>query len=84
MHPFWIAIIQALKAGITINALAGFGEELGWRGLMLDELRQYSLWSASLVIDIIWGLWHAPLILQRDNYPEHPIAGVFMMTGWTV
>ena len=37
--PFWIAIVQALIAGITINALAGFGDELGWRGLMLNELR---------------------------------------------
>ena len=37
--PFWIAIAQALIAGIIINALAGFGDELGWRGLMLNELR---------------------------------------------
>lgn len=31
-----------------------------------------------------WGFWHAPLILQGHNYPQHPWAGVFMMTAMTV
>lgn len=84
IHPFWMAIVQALIAGITINAVAGFGEELGWRGLMLDELNHLSFWHASLVIGVIWGLWHAPLILMGHNYPQHPVVGVPMMVAWTL
>jgi hypothetical protein len=33
---------------------------------------------------MIWGFWHAPLILHRHNYPEYPWAGVFLMTAMTV
>lgn len=37
LHPFWIAMIQGLIAGPTINAIAAFGEEAGWRGLLQRE-----------------------------------------------
>jgi membrane protease YdiL (CAAX protease family) len=79
IHIFWIALIQGLFAGITINAVAGFGEELGWRGFLLREFSYMSLWRSSAIIGLIWGIWHAPIILQGHNYPQHPIAGVFMM-----
>ncbi len=80
VHPFWIALIQGLSAGITINAIAGFGEELGWRGFLLKELKDMSFWKASFIIGLIWGIWHAPLIIQGHNYPQHPEIGVLMMT----
>jgi len=38
VHPIWIGLFQGLLAGITVNAVAGFGEELGWRGLLQREL----------------------------------------------
>ena len=69
-----------LVAGVSINAVAGFGEELGWRGFLQKELAFLGFWRSSLLIGVVWGLWHAPLILQGHNYPQHRIAGVFMMT----
>ncbi|MBM3237165.1 CPBP family intramembrane metalloprotease [Candidatus Poribacteria bacterium] len=84
LHPFWIALLQGLVAGVTINAVAGFGEELGWRGLLQKELGFLGFWKASVVIGVVWGIWHAPIILQGHNYPQHPIAGVFMMTVFCV
>lgn len=84
VHVFWIALIQGLVAGVTINAVAGFGEELGWRGLLQKELGYLGFWRSSAVIGVIWGVWHAPLILQGHNYPQHPVPGVFMMTVWTL
>lgn len=84
IHPVWIALLQGLVAGITINAVAGFGEELGWRGLLQKELYYLGFWRSSAIIGIIWGVWHAPIILQGYNYPQHPIAGVFMMTFFTL
>jgi membrane protease YdiL (CAAX protease family) len=79
VHPFFLTIGQGLIAGITINALFAFGEELGWRGFLLQELKPLGFARASLLIGFIWGLWHAPLILQGHNYPQHPVIGVFMM-----
>jgi membrane protease YdiL (CAAX protease family) len=84
IHPFWLALLQGLVAGPTVNAVAAFGEEAGWRGLMLRELEGLGLWKVSPLIGVVWGFWHAPLIVQGHNYPEHPWAGVFMMTGMTV
>ena len=84
IHPYWIQLLQALIAGITINAVAGFGEELGWRGLLQKELAYLGFWKSNLLIGIIWGIWHAPIILQGHNYPEHPKIGVFMMIIFTL
>jgi membrane protease YdiL (CAAX protease family) len=79
---FWQVLIQALAAGITINAVAGFGEELGWRGFMVREYKDLKFWDAALRIGFIWGFWHAPIILMGHNYPEHPLIGVGMMIVW--
>ena len=72
-------LFSGLLAGCTINAVAAFGEEYGWRNYMVDALRGQSFWKAALMIGIIWGIWHAPLILMGHNYPQHPVAGVGMM-----
>jgi membrane protease YdiL (CAAX protease family) len=43
-HIFWNALIQALFAEITINAVAGFGEESRWRGFLLREFGHVGFW----------------------------------------
>jgi membrane protease YdiL (CAAX protease family) len=80
IHPIWLSLVQGLIAGVTINAVAGFGEELGWRGLLQREFGFLGFWRSSALIGLIWGIWHAPIIIQGHNYPEHPQAGVLMMT----
>ncbi|MBN2348518.1 MAG: CPBP family intramembrane metalloprotease [Bacteroidales bacterium] len=80
----WITLIQGLIAGITINAVAGFGEELGWRGFLLRQFRNMPFLKASVIIGFIWGVWHAPVILLGHNYPQHPQFGVLMMTLWCI
>ena len=84
VHLIWIAFLQGLIAGITVNAVPGFGEKLGWRGFLQRELGYLGFWKSSAVIGVIWGVWHAPLILQGHNYPGHPVAGVLMMTVFTM
>ncbi len=82
VHPIWLALGQGLIAGITVNAVAAFGEELGWRGFLQKELLPLGFWRGTLAIGFLWGIWHAPLILQGHNYPQHPVAGIFMMILW--
>jgi membrane protease YdiL (CAAX protease family) len=44
--------------------LAGALEELGWRGFLQPRLQQrFSALHASVVIGVVWGLWHVPMIL---------------------
>ncbi|MDP3232572.1 MAG: CPBP family intramembrane metalloprotease [Myxococcales bacterium] len=75
---------QALIAGISINAMAAFGEELGWRGWLSRHFAALGFWRRSGLIGVLWGLWHAPIILQGHNYPQHPVAGVPMMVVFCV
>lgn len=82
IHPIWITVFQGLIAGISINAIAGLGEETGWRAFLLKEWSHMKFWPHSLLVGAIWGLWHAPLILRGHNYPEHPTIGAGMMIIW--
>lgn len=65
--------------GPIINFIFALGEELGWRGYLLPRLLQYGRIPAHLILGIIWGLWHAPLIYAGFNYPGHPVTGIIMM-----
>lgn len=69
-----------------INAVPAFGEEYGWRGFLLQRLSsRYGLTFSLVAVGIIWGLWHAPLILMGYNYPSYPNAvGISAFTVWTV
>ncbi|OIO53692.1 hypothetical protein AUJ46_04370 [Candidatus Peregrinibacteria bacterium CG1_02_54_53] len=82
--PMLLGLAGGMAAGITVNAIAAFGEEAGWRGLLLKSLLPLGFWKSSLIIGSVWGLWHAPLILLGHNYPQHPVIGVGMMTLWTI
>ena len=82
--PILFALVLSLIAGTTINALLAFGEELGWRGFLVKELGYMGFWKSSALIGLIWGIWHAPLVLLGWNYPEHPQIGVLIMVAWCV
>lgn len=79
IHPFWLAISNGIFAAFTINAVAAFGEELGWRGYLYYLLREAGFWKYTLITGILWGVWHTPAILMGHNWPHHPVAGVFLM-----
>lgn len=67
--------------GALINLVPALGEELGWRGWLLPKLMRYGSVPAILASGVLWGLWHAPLILLGYNYPLAPgWLGILMMT----
>jgi membrane protease YdiL (CAAX protease family) len=80
----FFGIIAALIAGYTFNIPFTFGEELGWRGLLLRETQHLGFWKSNLFIGSIWGLWHAPIIMIGHNYPLHPHIGIGMMVLFCV
>jgi len=77
-------IAAALTVAPLFNTLFALGEELGWRGYLLPKLLPLGQIPAMLISGVIWGIWHAPAILQGHNYPENPVLGVGMMIVFTV
>jgi membrane protease YdiL (CAAX protease family) len=75
---------QFLNVGIgaLINTIPALGEEIGWRGWLLPKLMPLGPVPAIIISGIIWGAWHAPLILLGYNYPGVPgWLGVLLMIG---
>jgi membrane protease YdiL (CAAX protease family) len=85
-----VALLYALGlgagvvAGFTMNGLFAFGEEYGWRGVLMDELEPIGPMKANLLTGIMWGLWHAPMILLGFNYGEQRVFGILVMCVWLV
>ncbi len=79
------ALVGAILAiNLTFGVIMGlpftFGEEYGWRGTIFPALfaLKPSAGVAIAVTGAVWGIWHAPIILMGYNYPQHPVAGVFV------
>lgn len=72
------ALGTAAWAGYLLRSIlftlfvVGIGEETGWRGWMLPELlKRYSALRSSIVVGVVWGLWHFPLYVI-GAYPGDP------------
>ncbi|GHD83932.1 CAAX prenyl protease-like protein [Salinibacterium amurskyense] len=71
--------------GALINTIPALGEELGWRGWLLPKLLPLGIVPVILISGVMWGLWHAPLILLGYNYPGAPgWLALTAMVGMTI
>jgi len=43
-------------------------EEMGWRGILFDQLSDFSFWKAQIVTSIVWLVWHFPLFFIIGSY----------------
>lgn len=60
-----------LTAGMLQSLLTALGEEIGWRGLLVPQLAQFtSLRNMWLISSVVWLLFHLPLILGGDYHAE--------------
>ena len=66
-----LQLVNVLIGGV-INTIPAAGEEIGWRGYLLPRLLPLGPVPAVLISGVIWGVWHAPLLLLGYNYPGAP------------
>jgi membrane protease YdiL (CAAX protease family) len=63
----------------AFNAFVTVGEEIGWRGFLVPALLRFGTWPALVGSGVVWGLWHAPIILLGYNFGRTDWLGVVSM-----
>ena len=68
-----LALIQVF----LVSLLAAVPEEVAWRGFALPRFQaRYNALTASLIVGVLWALWHLPLLLTQgtvmSSYPLVP------------
>jgi uncharacterized protein len=74
----WLAVVNF----VLVLLLGGpLGEEFGWRGYALPTLQErYSWRMASLILGVVWGLWHLPLFYIANTVQSHIPFALFMLS----
>lgn len=70
--------------GITFGVLAGFLEEIGWTGFAFPAMAaQRSALSAAILLGLLWGLWHLPVIDFLGTATPHGSYLLLYFLGFT-
>jgi membrane protease YdiL (CAAX protease family) len=67
---------RIIPFALSILLVGPFVEEFGWRGYVLDRLQER--WNAlvsSLILGVVWSLWHLPLFFIQGTYQYNVGAG---------
>ena len=91
-EALWMTVLVQTLTGVLIapfvNGLFAFGEEFGWRAYLQPKLLPLGARKAILLIGLIWGVWHWPLIAMGHNYGLEysgaPWLGMLMMVWLTI
>lgn len=90
--PAWQVLLVQVAVALTVapflNAVVAFGEEFGWRAYLLPKLLALGRRQAVLLVGVIWGIWHWPVVAMGYNYgfdyPGAPWLGLLAMVWFTV
>ena len=84
-----VMVILLLTVGVVKNLGSTLGEEIGWRGFLIFELRKVMSFKAlAIVSGVIWAVWHYPVINliygRGENLLMHTSAFTIMIIGISV
>jgi membrane protease YdiL (CAAX protease family) len=65
---FFLVVAMALVTSVTMGLILAFGEEFGWRGYLLPKLMPLGGRKAVLLVGVIHGVWHWPIIFMGYEY----------------
>jgi len=66
--------------GVVKNIGSTLGEEIGWRGFFIYELRKvFSFRGVAIVSGLIWSIWHWPIIIYYGGGNT-----IFQITTFTI
>lgn len=79
--PFFLANFAATAIFFAlVNSSAAVGEELGWRGLLQNQLiARFGLVGGIALLGVVWAYWHLPVNLAGYNFGAHPMLGAFVL-----
>jgi membrane protease YdiL (CAAX protease family) len=71
---FSLTFIPTFLYLVVFNCFAAFGEELGWRWLLVPELSRFmGFTELAFLSGAIWTSWHLPLIFFGTYHGTGPI-----------
>lgn len=76
-----IMALNTIVIGPFLGLIIAFGEEYGWRGYLQPELIKLGRVRGVLLLGVIWGIWHWPIIWMGYNFPGQPILGSLAMVA---
>lgn len=66
-----VATVALVLLCPLLNAINCFGEEWGWRGFLYPKMKEgHSFLRTAVLVGLIWGIWHAPIIAIGHNYQQ--------------
>lgn len=74
-----IMALNTIVIGPFLGLIIAFGEEYGWRGYLQTELIYLGRIRGVILLGVIWGVWHWPIIWMGYNFPGHPLLGSLAM-----
>jgi membrane protease YdiL (CAAX protease family) len=77
---YWYLYLPLLFSRIFTDP-GPLGEELGWRGFALPRLlKQFDALKASLILGVLWGIWHLPAVLC-SGLPQQGVSILAFILG---
>ena len=80
-------LVVTSGGSVVVSCVLAFGEEVGWRGYLLPQLRvRHGFLTANAIVLVVWIVYHVPIILLPGYYsnPDIPIWASLLLFSCTI